>query len=664
MTRYEVLERKYLASLAKEYTNVGKCAAEIINLEAILNLPKGTEHFLSDIHGEHEAFDQVLRNGSGVVKGKITDMFGKVLDQKEINNLSTLIYYPDERMELLIRERNIDMEAWYHTTLYRLIALAKYAATKYTRSKVRKLMPEDFAYIMDELMNESDTSEDKTAYFEQIVRTIIELDRAREVISAFCYLIQDLCVDHLHIVGDIYDRGEYPDRIIDTLMGHRSVDIQWGNHDIVWMGAAAGSLACLANVIRLCARYGNLDVLEDNYGISLRPLALFADEVYGDDPCTKFIPKAVIPSDRERDIMKQEQDARMHKAISMIQFKLESQVIKRRPEFRMNHRLVLDFINYEDKTITLDGIVYPLSDPDLQTINPEDPCALTEAEAELMDVLMGYVRNAERFQSHIRYLYAKGSLYLKFNNNLLFHGCIPLNEDGSFMSMSLHGQSFSGRALMDEFDKIAREAYFVTRDAEKKQYGLDVLWYLWEGEASSLFGKHAMTTFERYFVMDKITHKEKGNLYYKKRDDEETCIRILKEFDMDETAHIINGHTPVKAGEGENPVKADGRLIVIDGGFSRVYHKTTGHAGYTLLFNSYGLLLVRHQPFLSKEDAIRNEKDIVSTRRIVEREADRIRVRETDSGQQIQAKVDDLKLLLEAYRSGAIKEDLGVRFKG
>ncbi|EAE2394806.1 fructose-1,6-bisphosphatase [Listeria monocytogenes] len=649
------LDMKYLHLLAKEYPTIAKTATEIINLEAIMNLPKGTEHFLSDVHGEYSAFEQVLRNGSGVVKRKIRDIFGAELDDAEINSLSTLIYYPEEKMDLIASETE-DLHAWYRTTLFRLIELCQYVASKYTRSKVRKAMPEDFAYILEELLHENYNEDDKKLYYEEILQHIISLGRAEEFISALSRLIQQLVVDHLHIVGDVYDRGPYPDKIMDTLMNYHSLDFQWGNHDILWMGAASGSRVCAANVIRISARYLNLDILEDSYGISLRPLALFADEVYKDDPCKYFQPKNEDNTDYSNAEITQ--IARMHKAISIIQFKLEGEIINRRKEFNMEHRLLLQFIDYKKGTIQLKGKTYQLLDTHFPTIDPENPYTLTDGEKDLIEKITASFKNCRRLQKHVQFLYSKGSMFLTYNGNLLYHGCIPLHEDGTFMEMKLRGEKYAGRALLEQFEILTREAYVRPPGTKEKKYACDIVWYLWTGAISSLFGKSEMTTFERYFVAEKETHKEEKNPYYKLRNDEFICKQILEEFGLDgECGHIINGHTPVKEGKGESPIKASGKMLVIDGGFAKAYQKETSLAGYTLLFNSYGLQLVSHQPFTTKEDAIKNETDILSTRQVIEMEINRKRVRDTDIGAKLSEQAEDLKVLLDAYRNGLLHEN-------
>ncbi|MBC2367511.1 fructose-1,6-bisphosphatase [Listeria booriae] len=644
---------KYLRLLSRNYPTIASTATEIINLEAILNLPKGTEHFLSDLHGEYEAFEQVIRNGSGVVKRKIHDLFGDRLTDAEINGLATLIYYPEQKMDIVLEtEENLDF--WYRNTLFQLIELAVHVSSKYTRSKVRKAMPADFEYILQELLHENHHLMDKSLYYQEIITSIITLNRAAEFIGALARLIQRLVVDHLHIVGDVYDRGPYPDKIMDTLMAYHSLDFQWGNHDMLWMGAASGSRVCLANVLRISSRYLNLDIIEDSYGISIRPLALFAEAHYGDDPCTAFLPQQYEQAPQSTTEINQ--IARMHKAIAVIQFKLEGEIIARHPEFEMEHRLLLNMIDYKDGTVTIKGKTYPLKDAHFPTIDPANPYELTTDEKELIDKLTASFKNCEKLQRHVSFLYSKGSMVLTYNNNLLYHGCIPLNEDGSFMEMMLKGEKYAGRALLNQFEQIAREGYFRPSGTPEKKYALDIVWYLWTGAASSLFGKSEMTTFERYFVADKETHVEQKNAYYRLRNEEETCQKILAEFDLDSSGHIINGHTPVKEGKGESPIKANGKMLVIDGGFSPAYQKTTGLAGYTLLYNSFGLQLVSHQPFTSTEDAITQETDILSTRQVIETETERKLVRDTDIGKELLQQVDELKCLLSAYRQGLIKE--------
>ena len=623
---------KYLKLLARQYPTIAEASTEIINLEAILNLPKGTEHFLADIHGEYEPFVHVLRNGSGAVKIKIEEVFGNSLMDSEKKSLATLVYYPEQKLEIVLKEEK-DINDWYKINLYRLIELCRHASSKYTRSKVRKALPKDFSYIIEELLHEEADNNDKQGYYDGIINTIIEIERAKEFIIAISNLIQRLVIDRLHIIGDIYDRGPRPDIIIDTLMDYHSVDIQWGNHDILWMGAASGNTTCIANVLRIAARYSNLDVIEDIYGINLLPLATFALKYYKDDSCTAFIPKN--NDETGYGTSEIELISKMHKAITIIQFKLEYEIIKRRPEFKMDHRLLLDKINYNDGTITLNDITYELNDKSFPTINPNNPFELTSEEKKLIDKLQISFINSDKLQKHVLFLFNKGRIYLTYNSNLLFHGCIPLNKDKTFKSMTINGQEYKGKKLLDKFDSLAREGYFNNRGSEEKLYGMDIMWYLWNGACSSLFGKEDMTTFERYFIKDKTTHKEKKNPYYDFRDTEEMCNLIFEEFGLNPSeSRIINGHVPVKNKFGENPIKANGKLIVIDGGFAKAYRSQTGLAGYTLTYNSYGLQLISHQPFKSIEDAFSKETDILSSRKIVEK-LDRKKVGDTDVGNEL-----------------------------
>ncbi|CZQ96217.1 fructose-1,6-bisphosphatase-3 [Trichococcus flocculiformis] len=656
-----ITKDKYLRLLAKEYPTAAKTVTEIINLEAIMNLPKATEHFISDLHGEYDAVQHVLRNGSGNVKEKIREIFQGRLSTREMNQLATIVYYPEDKIDMIVDslESEEEINEFYSLTLLRITELCAFTVSKYTRSKVRKAIPADYAYIIEELLFKDTIMTNKEDYYEKIIKTVISLDRAPELIAAISHVIQRLVVDHLHVVGDIYDRGPFPDKIIDTFMDGHELDIQWGNHDVLWMGAASGSAACMANVIRICARYNNLEIIEDAYGISLRPLITFAEMVYKEDRYEPFMPK--INTEDESKIFPEElrQIAKMNQAISIIQFKLEGEIIKRHPEFDMADRMVLDFINYETGTVKLDGKEYPMLCDYFPTVDPADPYRLTEEERLVVERLMTGFLNSERLQKHVQFLFSKGSMYLSYNDNLLFHGCVPLNPDGSFMELPIANVKYSGKALLDKYEEVLRKGY-LNREGKKHNVRiLDLIWYLWEGKASSLFGKDKMTTFERLYVAEKETHIEKKNLYYEQRDNVELSHKILKEFGLDPNkGHIINGHTPVKEKIGENPLKADGKLIVIDGGFSKAYQNTTGLAGYTLLYNSFGMQLVSHQPFTSRQDAIENEKDIVSTRRIVDKELERKTVRQTDVGKKLTQQVIDLQQLLRAYKSGEIVEDL------
>ncbi|MBC6696145.1 fructose-1,6-bisphosphatase [Terrisporobacter mayombei] len=647
---------KYLKLLSTQYSSISKASAEIINLKAILNLPKGTEHFLSDVHGEYEPFVHVLKNASGVVKRKIEELFGNTMLENERKRFATLVYYPEQKLDLIEKEDNSeDIDDFYRITIYRLIELLRYASSKYTRSKVRKFLPEDFKYIIEELLHPDSASPHKDEYYKSIVDNIIEIDRARVFIIEVSKAIQKLVIDRLHIVGDIYDRGPRPDIIMDTLMNYHNVDIQWGNHDILWMGAAAGQKVCVANAIRISARYANLDIVEDIYGINILPLATFALDAYKDDPCTEFMPKI---GDSEVSKTEKSLIAKMHKAISIIQFKLEAEIINRRPEFEMKHRLLLDKVDYEEGTIELKGKTYKLKDNNFPTIDPKNPYKLTDREEIVIEKLANSFENSEKLQKHAKFLFSKGSIYLKTNGNLLVHGCVPLNDDGSFMSMKIDNEEYSGRALMDKMESYIRKGYFLENKNPEKIYGKDMMWYLWTGKCSSLFGKDDMTTYERYFISEKEAHKENKNPYYNLREEEDILRNIFNEFELDyETGHIINGHVPVKSKNGESPVKAGGKIIAIDGGFSRAYQGKTGIAGYTLIYNSQMMQLVSHEPFSSAEESIKNESDILSTSIIVENRAQRMFVRDTYDGVKIQQEINDLKMLIIAYKKGLIKED-------
>lgn len=645
-------ELRYLQRLAELYPTIGKASTEIINLQSILNLPKGTEHFLSDLHGEYEAFSHVLRNGSGAVRKKIDDVFGHTLSNSDKRSLATLIYYPREKMEL-VKKQEEDMENWYKITLYRLIEVCKTTASKYTRSKVRKALPTDYAYVIEELITEKAEVLDKEAYYDSIVNTIIEIGRAENFIIALAELIQRLVVDHLHILGDIYDRGPGPHFIMDKLMKYHSLDIQWGNHDVVWMGAATGQKACIATVIRNSIRYGNLDILEDGYGINMMPLATFAMEAYREDPCQSFEVKGTS----DYNALEKELGRKMHKAIAIIQFKLEGQLLQSHKEFQMEERCLLHRIHPEKGTITLpDGKEYPLIDCNFPTIDWSHPYDLTEGETDVMERLSSAFRNCEKLQNHMRLLLDKGGLYKCYNGNLLFHGSIPLNADGTFKEVQIYGETYKGKELYDVLEAYVRRAFYSV-ESEEQQKGRDILWYIWAGPNSPLFGKDKMTTFERYFIADKETHKEKKNAYYRLLENEEIVNSMLEEFGLNpDEGHIINGHVPVHQLEGESPVKCNGKVIVIDGGFSRAYRKVTGIAGYTLIYNSYGLILSAHEPFTSAEEAVSKENDIVSNRVAVRYTSTRRLVGDTDSGRALRERIGELVQLLEAYRKGIIKE--------
>ena len=647
------LEKRYLERLSDLYPTIAAASTEIINLQSILNLPKGTENFLTDVHGEYEAFSHVLKNGSGSVRRKIEDVFGNRMSSRDKRSLATLIYYPREKIDI-VRQTEANMEDWYKVHLYLLIEVGKRAASKYTRSKVRKALPKDFAYVIEELITEKAEVSDKESYYNEIISTIIRIGRAEEFICAISELIQRLVVDHLHIVGDIYDRGPGPHFIMDELMTYHSVDIQWGNHDVLWMGAAAGQKGCIANVIRICARYGNLDILEDGYGINLLPLAAFAMRAYKDDPCTCFRLKVSGRTDSEE----MQMNLRIHKAISVIQFKVEGQIIRRQPSFHMENRALLHKINYEKGTIVLDGEEYKLLDTNFPTVDPEDPYALNSEEKEIMDRLEKAFVNCEKLRSHMRFLLTKGGLYKVYNDNLLYHGSVPLTSDGELKEVEIYGRGYKGRELYDELETYVRKGFFAL-DEKEKQDGKDIMWYIWLHPDSPLFGKNKMATFERYFLAEKETHIEEKNAYYRLIEDEQVVDEILKEFGLDpQHAHIVNGHVPVKRKDGENPVKCGGKVLVIDGGFSRAYQKETGIAGYTLIYNSYGMRLVALEPFESTEAAIKKEMDIHSETTIVTTVKDRCLVGDTDTGRDLREQIADLEQLLEAYRNGEITEKI------
>ncbi|MBC5683498.1 fructose-1,6-bisphosphatase [Ruminococcus hominis] len=649
------LEERYLDRLSDLYPTIAAASTEIINLQAILNLPKGTEHFITDVHGEYEAFSHVLKNGSGSVRRKINDVFGNTLSSRDKQSLATLIYYPKDKIAQ-VKKTESNMEDWYKINLYRLIEVSKRAASKYTRSKVRKALPKDFAYVIEELITERSEINDKESYYNEIIMTIIRIGRAEEFIIAISSLIQRLVVDHLHIVGDIYDRGPGPHIIMDKLMSYHSLDIQWGNHDVVWMGAAAGQLACIANVIRICARYGNLDILEDGYGINLLPLATFALQVYGDDPCDCFKLKGSDNPNRAE----MELNMRMHKAISIIQFKIEGQTIRRQPGFGLEERALLHRIDYEKGTITLDGKEYKLLDTNFPTIDPKNPYQLSADEEDVMERLERAFTGCEKLQEHMHFLLSKGSLYKVYNNNLLYHGCVPLNEDGTLKEVTLFSKKFKGKSLYDALERYVRKGFFAV-NREDCENGKDIMWYIWLNPNSPLFGKDKMATFERYFLAEKETHTEVKNPYYQYIENEKVIASIMKEFGLDfesDDTHIINGHVPVKRKNGESPVKCNGKVMVIDGGFSKAYQRETGIAGYTLIYNSYGLLLVAHEPFESTESAIEKESDIHSESMVIRRVVQRSLVENTDVGKELKEQIADLEVLLAAYRSGELKEKL------
>ena len=648
-------EIKYLKSLAKLYPTIASALTEIINLQSILNLPKGTEHFMTDIHGEYEQFLHVLKNGSGSVRRKIDEEFGNTISSRDKKSLATLIYYPKRKLDLVVKTEE-NLEDWYRITLHRLIQICKRVSSKYTRSKVRKALPKDFAYVIEELITEKEEVQDKEAYYNSIISTIIRIGSAKDFIIAMSNLIQRLVIDHIHIVGDIYDRGPGPHIIMDRLMDYHSVDIQWGNHDVLWMGAAAGHKASIANVIRIAARYGNLDMLEEGYGINLIPLANLAMNTYGSDKCSCFKINYNAEEYNTKDL---EWDRRMQKAIAVIQFKLEGQIIMNRPEFEMNDRLLLDKMNLKNGTVMVNGEAYPLEDTFFPTIDPEHPYELSEEEAEVMDRIQSSFEKCEKLQKHVRFLFSTGSLYKAYNGNLLYHGCVPLNDDGSFKQVNVYGKHYSGKALYDILESYARKGYYSIPGSEERKKGQDILWYIWSSGNSPVFGKDKMTTFERYMIKDSVTHVEEKNPYYRYLEQEETLNRILEEFGLDvKTSHIVNGHMPVRLSRGETPLKCNGKLLIIDGGFSKAYQKVTGIAGYTLVYNSHGMRLVAHDPFVSLEEAIVKETDIHSESMVVETAMHRRTVADTDIGKELEETIGELERLVEAYRAGIIIEKI------
>ena len=647
----DATDKRYLELLSRLFPTAAKASAEIINLSAVLNLPKSTEFFASDIHGEYEAFSHILRNGSGSIRLKIDAVFGDSLSVEEKRSLATLIYYPREKMELVLSQTD-DPEAWYAATLPRLVAVCKRAARKYTRSKVRKALPEDFAYIIEELMTENRHGEDKEAYYAAIIDAVIRTDRGAALIEALCLLIQRLAIDRLHIIGDIYDRGPYPHVIMDALMDYHSLDIQWGNHDIVWMGASLGQRGCIAHVVRNCARYGNLSILEDAYGINILPLASFALDAYKDDPCVAFGLKGnpdLPPQELETNV-------KIQKAMAIIQFKVEGKLIDENPSFGLDDRKLLHRIDYDKGTVVVDGIEYELTDTVFPTVEPADPYRLTPEEEDVMQRLEQAFTGCEKLQAHMRFFLEAGSLYKVYNGNLLLHACVPLNADGSLKEVDVFGETYKGRALYDVMERYVRAGFF-DPDPEMRKRGRDLMWYLWLGEGSPLFAKSKMATFELYLIAEKEARKEVKNPFYTLLDDEGVFAGIFEDFGLDsETAHIVCGHVPVKVKDGEDPVKCNGRVLTIDGGFSKAYQPTTGIAGYTLISNSHGFVLAAHEPLESTYAAVVNEQDIHSSRRVVERVEKRTLVADTDTGAALKQQVADLEQLLAAYRRGEIAE--------
>lgn len=649
---------KYLELLSEKYKNVEEVTEEIINLQSILNLPKGTEVFVSDIHAEYEPFLHILNNGAGIIRSKIEKLFKNSVPENERSTLATLIYYPEEKLAL-VKKDVADLNKWYSITLERLIDVAREITSKYTRSKVRKALPDGFDYIIDELLHAQGDQKNKIKYYSQIIRTIIDLKRADEFIVAISNLIKQMAIDHLHVIGDIYDRGMSAPIVMNALMNFHSLDIQWGNHDMLWMGAACGNKACICNVVRICARYDNISTLEEGYGISVRPLSTFAFNTYKDTNITDtYIPKQFEYNKYSG--TDKVSIAKIQKAISIIQFKIEGQLVMKHPEYNMEDRLLLDKIDYKNGTITIDGKTYKLNDTDFPTIDPNNPYELTSEEEEVMTRLYESFVNSENLSTHISFLYAKGSAYTVFNSNLLFHGCVPMLDDGSFKKVTIMGKTLSGREYFKFIEQAAHKAYFEKDDSETNQAYKDLMWFFWCSPDSPFFGKEKMATFERYFIDEKEVHKEKKIPYYTLVENEEICNKILREFgiEVSEDSHIINGHMPVKAIKGENPVKANGKLLVIDGGFSKTYREQTGEAGYTLSYNSYGLLLAANKPFESKQHAIETECDLQSEIVLRKENVERKRVADTDIGAKLKGEIEDLKMLLTAYREGMIKEKI------
>lgn len=646
---------RYLRLLARDFPTVTSVTTEIINLEAILHLPKPTEHFLADLHGEHEAFRHILRNASGNIKRKVNELFAGSISDEEKKELCTLIYYPEEKLKL-VRQTGTNLNEYYSTMLNRLIVVCRNVSSKYTRSKVRKALPEEYAYIIEELMHEANDFHNRQAYLSVIVQTIIGTGRAEHFITAICYLIQRLVIDRLHILGDIFDRGPGAHHIMDALCDYHHLDITWGNHDVLWMGAAAGNACCIASVLRLSLRDANTTTLEDGYAINMVPLATFAMEQYTDDPCTIYMPRV----DEERTNFTDKDIrliAQMHKAVSVIEFKLSGQIAMQHPEWNMHDRCLMEFIDKEKGTIKIDGKEYEMKDKLWPTLDTDNPYALTPEEQDVMERLRHSFMRSERLQSHVNCLLMRGGMYAIYNSNLMFHAAVPINEDGSMREVIFDGTPVKGKELMKKVEHIARSAFDNDVDEKTRNYSADFFWYLWCGPESPLFGKQKMATFERYLLTDKEVQKEPKGWYYILRDNPQICDRILDEFGVKgEHRHIINGHVPVRVGKGETPIKADGRLMVIDGGFSRVYHNRTGIAGYTLVYHSKGFELVQHEPFTSTEEAILNGTDIHGTTQIVEMMGRREMVRDTDIGRGIMIKISDLERLLAAYRKGIIKE--------
>ncbi len=643
--------------LAHQYPTVQAASTEIIHLQSVMNLPKGTEHFISDVHGEYEAFLHILNSCSGVVREKLDELYATSVPKAERDQLATLIYYPEEKLEEL-KEQIEDLEEWYRITLHRLVQLCRLVSAKYTRAKVRKAMPKDYAEILDELIHTDNTDFDKRDYYENLIDTIIDIDQSDGLIIALCTVTKRLAVDHMHLVGDIFDRGPRADIIMDSLMDYHSVDIQWGNHDILWMGAASGSRTLVATVLANSLHYNNLEVIETGYGISLRPLSIFANDVYKDCDVSRF--KVKLTGDDAENFTEKDKllSARMHKAITIILFKLEGQKLIRCPEFGMEDRLLLDKVDYENKCITIGGITYPLEDTDFPTVDPADPYTLSPEEDAVINQLTASFQRSEKLQRHVRFLYSKGGLYKVHNGNLLFHGCIPMSDSGQLLSFSIGCNNLSGRAFLDHAEATARKAYYDKPGSPERQFGMDFLWFLWAGRNSPIFGRDRMTTFERRLIKDESAWTEPKNAYYALYNDPGVCEFLLKEFGLEGPhCHIINGHVPVKAKKGESPLKGNGKLIVIDGGFCKAYQATSGIGGYTLIYNSHNIRIVAHQPFAGHDNAVHENVDIISKAEIFERMEYRFKIKDTDLGRQLQTQIDDLKDLLIAYKTGAVTEN-------
>lgn len=647
---------RYLRRLAQQFPTIAAASSEIIRIEAVLRLPKGTEHFMSDLHGEHEAFVHILNSASGVIHEKIDVVLGDEIPAAERAELATLVYYPNQKLPEL-KARQTDLHAWYRQTLLRLIRLCRFVSSKHTRAHVRACLPQNCGYILDELLHAHFEDHDKDLYYGEIIESIIRYDRADAYIIRFCEVIKRLAVDRLHIVGDLFDRGPRPDRILDSLMAHHQVDIQWGNHDVVWMGAASGSPLCVMTVLKTTLAYNNLDTLEGGYGISLRTLERFAQRVYAHSDVTRWMPHA----DARCSAGDLTAVARMHKAVTILMLKLEAQVIARNPDFKMQGRDYLNQIDYDAGTVRLGDKIHPLLDRDFPTVDPTDPTALTPDENQVLEELVRSFGESERLQRHVQFLYEQGAFYKICNGNLLYHGAVPMTPGGAFAAETFEGRTYSGKALFDYCDRRARQGYFAPAGSPERRAGQDFLWYLWCGALSPLFGRSAMTTFERIYLADPATHAEIKDPYYHHIDKPEIADRILREFGLTgEGCHIVNGHVPVRAIEGESPVKGGGKLIIIDGGFCRAYHSKTGIAGYTLVYNSRGLILRTHQPFESAQKAIHQDEDIASKSEYIYTAPSRIMVRDTDEGGRKLALIQDLSALVQAYRIGAVPQGSAV----